>query len=73
MLEFLDRDNHENGSEQRYEERKVVHMDAYGSKKRYYFWWLIHNSVVHPLMGFFPTHRMFALHDWSSGKINVKD
>lgn len=73
MFEFLDRDNHEYGSEQRYEDRAKVHMDTYGHKKRYLFWWLVHNCVAHPLIGFFPCRRMFDLHDWTSAKINVRE
>jgi hypothetical protein len=73
VFEHLDQFDHEYGSQERYEARKKVHMDAYGDKKRHYFWWLVHNAMSHPLIGFFPTRRMFDFHDWTSAKINAKD
>lgn len=34
-------------------------------------WWLVHNSIVHMLIGVLPIRIMFKLHDWSAKKMNV--
>lgn len=39
---------------------------------RHYFWWIVHNSVVHPLLGLVPCVVTFKLHDWASRKLNGK-
>lgn len=39
---------------------------------RHYFWWVVHNSVVHPLLGIAPCMVTFKLHDWASRKLNGK-
>lgn len=70
MFEHLDRDNHENGSEERYHERLRKHQDSYGDRQRHLFWWLVHNCLAHPMIGVFPVGFAFRFHDWTSGKIN---
>jgi hypothetical protein len=39
---------------------------------RYYFWWVIHNTVVHPVLGLVPCRLTFKWHDWASRKLNGK-
>lgn len=55
----------ENGSEKRYEKRitKVP-------KLKHTFWWLVHNAVAHPLIGFVPRRFAFEFHDWTSRKLH---
>ncbi len=33
--------------------------------------WVVHNAIVHPLIGFFPTKWAFELHDKSAEKMGV--
>lgn len=73
LFEHLDRDDHENGSAERYAERVKVHRDTYGNKRRHLFWWLVHNCVAHPLIGVLPIRATFDFHDWTSRRINAKD
>ena len=37
---------------------------------RHLGWWWLHNIVVHPLIGYLPLGPLFALHDWTSKKLN---
>lgn len=60
MFEYLDRDNHENGSQ-----------DRYDARPRHRLWWLIHNCVAHPLIGILPYKPFFDFHDYTSAKINA--
>ena len=43
-----------------------------GKPVRHYFWWVLHNSIVHPLLGFIPCRATFKLHDWASRKLGGK-
>ena len=40
-------------------------------KARHHFWWVFHNCIAHPLIGIMPTKKTFALHDWTSKKLNL--
>ena len=71
MFEFLDRDNHEDGSEERYHERLEKHDDTYGSRRRHHFWWILHNCLAHFLIGIFPIKIFFQFHDYTARKINL--
>lgn len=73
MFEFLDRDNHEDGSESRFQERLAKHDDTYGSRRRHHFWWFVHNCVAHPLIGVCPIPFFFRFHDYTARRINVVD
>ena len=33
------------------------------------FWWLVHNNIAHPLIGFLPFQPLFDFHDWTAKKI----
>lgn len=59
MFEHLDKNDHENGSE-----------DRYGARDRNSLWWFVHNCIAHPLIGVAPIKPLFNFHDWTSGKIN---
>lgn len=34
------------------------------------FHWVLHNTLIHILIGLFPCHLTFRLHDWSSDALN---
>jgi hypothetical protein len=72
MFEMLDELDDEYGSEQRYNSRVANYKDKRQPLKRHLFWWLVHNCVAHPLIGVFPIKTFFDLHDWTSGKINLR-
>jgi len=67
-IEYPDSD--ESGSEARFHSR--IDTFRVGKKPvfKHHFWWLVHNAVAHPLIGFFPSTRTFDFHDWTSKKIN---
>lgn len=60
----------ESGSEDRFNKRienfKKVNKPIY----KHHVWWIIHNCVAHPLIGFFPCKKTFEFHDYTSKKIN---
>ena len=70
MFEHLDRDDHEDGSAERYVERIAKHEDSYGNRRRHHVWWFVHNCVAHPLIGVLPIQATFRFHDWTARKIN---
>lgn len=37
---------------------------------RHMFWWLLHNCVIHLLIGILPIKPLFDLHDWSSVRLS---
>jgi len=39
-------------------------------RSRHAFWWVIHNSVAHPLLGIFRCKWTHTFHDWTSKKLN---
>lgn len=39
---------------------------------KHHAWWLVHNVIAHPLIGFLPIEKTFAFHDFTSDKINRK-
>jgi hypothetical protein len=55
----------EDGSEDRYVARKL----KVGPVRHAFFWWL-HNTVAHPLIGVFPFRFAFKFHDWTSRKLH---
>lgn len=73
MFEHLDREGHEDGSEERFRERLAKHDDAYGSRRRHHLWWLVHNCLAHPLIGVCPIRPFFRFHDWTARRINLAD
>ena len=58
-------DKPEDGSENRYDERRERQPAA-----RHTFWWLLHNCVAHPLIGIVPKRFAFEFHDWTSRKLH---
>ena len=40
-------------------------------RTRHAFWWLLHNCVAHIAIGLVPVKASFALHDWTSKKLNL--
>jgi hypothetical protein len=63
--EILGFDGPEDGSEERYDERKKEVPWA-----THTFWWVIHNCVAHVLIGVLPFRASFDLHDWTSRKMH---
>lgn len=56
----------------RYEDRKDTWETLVGDwtwRVRHHFWWILHNCVLHPLIGVFPTKRFMDWHDWSSKRL----
>ena len=37
---------------------------------RHHLWWLLHNVVSHPVLGFWPNERCVRFHDWTSRHLN---
>jgi len=58
-------DRPENGSGDRYQERKAKRPWA-----SHTFWWVVHNVVAHPLIGLLPIRPFFNFHDWTSEKMH---
>ncbi len=73
MFDFLD-DPHNGGAEARYRARiPLFEGDGLPNPRlRHYTHWLIHNCVVHPLLGAIPNIRMAELHQLSSNWLNRK-
>jgi hypothetical protein len=67
-------DRDEDGSEERFHDRKRLFKKAFNDLPltRYYFWWLIHNCISHPLIGILPIKPLFDFHDWTSSKMHPK-
>lgn len=38
---------------------------------RHWFWWMAHNCLAHPMLGFDPTQKTVAFHDLTSRKLNL--
>lgn len=64
--------SNETGAEDRFEKRKEVFKQQEEPLYKHHFWWLVHNCIAHPLIGFFPCKKTFDFHDWTSIKINGK-
>lgn len=62
-------DRDEDGSEDRYYERKARWASARASVWIHFGWWLVHNLVAHPLIGVAPVSPTFRFHDWTSHKM----
>jgi hypothetical protein len=60
-------DKPEDGSENRYDERRERQPAL-----RHRFWWFVHNAVAHPLIAIVPRHFAFEFHDWTSRKLHGK-
>jgi hypothetical protein len=73
MFEMLDELDNEDGSAERFDARADQHVQTYGDRKRYFFWWVVHNCIAHPLIGVMPFRPFFEFHDWTSRRINAKD
>ena len=71
MFEHLDRDDHEDGSEERFRARLVAHDGTYGSRRRHHVWWFVHNCIAHPLIGVCPIRLFFRFHDYTARRINA--
>jgi hypothetical protein len=37
----------------------------------HHFWWVLHNCIVHPLVGILPFPPLFALHDLTSDMLDT--
>ena len=56
----------------RYHHRKItwyVKTQNWTWWPRHYFWWFVHNSVVHPILGIMPLEFVFKIHDYTSEKL----
>jgi hypothetical protein len=58
-------DRPENGSGERYTERRKGRPWA-----SHTLWWVIHNVVAHPLIGLLPFRPLFRFHDWTSERMH---
>lgn len=58
-------DRPENGSGERYQERRKVRPWA-----SHTFWWVVHNVIAHPLIGLLPFRPLFRFHDWTSERMH---
>jgi hypothetical protein len=52
------------GAQARYEERKEK-----VPLRRLVFWWFVHNSIAHPLIGVLPIKPFFDFHNWTAKRI----
>jgi hypothetical protein len=58
-------DKPEDGSEDRYaERRKQVPWLSHT------IWWFVHNAIAHPLIAVLPIRPLFRFHDWTSHKMH---
>lgn len=64
--------SNEDGSEDRFKKRIATFMQEEKPVYKHHVWWVIHNCVAHPLIGFIPCKTTFDFHDWTSTKINGK-
>lgn len=64
-FEVVGFDQPEEGSKDRYDKRRAEQPWA-----KHRFWWLVHNTVSHPLIGLVPWRPMFRFHDWTSKKMH---
>ena len=55
----------EDGSEQRYKDRR-----KYRPWLAHSFWWIVHNGLSHPLIAVLPFKPLFMFHDWTSKKMH---
>lgn len=55
----------EPGSQERYIRRKTKRPWT-----AHTFWWIVHNCVSHPMIGFVPLKPFFSFHDWTSRKMH---
>ena len=54
--------------------------DRFASRRKKYnvpwtdhtFWWLVHNVISHPLIGFLPLKPFFGFHDWTSRRLHAR-
>ena len=57
----------------RYEDRKEDWEDLtnkhWSWRIRHHFWWVLHNSMIHPIIGILPFKIFMDIHDWSSKKL----
>jgi hypothetical protein len=49
---------------------KVFHKGKRLPKLQHHVWWLLHNCLAHPAIGFIPCRWTFKLHDWTSHRLN---
>lgn len=62
-------DKPEDGSERRFAAAQAKNPVVVPWIK-YRFWWILHNSFIHPLIGVYPCKTTFLLHDWSSRRMH---
>lgn len=62
----------ETGSKERFHSRINVYKKEEKPVYKHHAWWLVHNCVAHPLIGFLPCKATFDFHDWTYKKINGK-
>ncbi len=72
MFEFLKDDEPATGAEQRFHARipLFVKDGRPNPRLRHHTHWLIHNCIVHPLLGVIPNQRTAELHSLSSNWLN---
>lgn len=66
------------GSKQQFEQGQEILEEKiaedgetmYFARVHHYGWWVLHNCVAHPLMGFLPFKIFFDFHDWTSEKLD---
>lgn len=62
------------GSAKRFKIRQERWVKAKRSlpRTRHYMWWLLHNCVSHPVLGFVPSKGTVWFHDWTSMHLNLR-
>lgn len=53
--------------------KQVRTFDLFVARATHHFWWLVHNCIAHPMIGFAPIKSTFRFHDYTSDKINLKN
>ena len=73
MFGFLYKEMETTGSGERFPKRieKFRKAEKNFPILQHYFWWVMHNCITHPLIGFIPVKPFFQFHDWTSVKLNV--
>lgn len=62
-------DKPEDGSHERFGQRLNQFRKKGINLAVHHAWWIIHNAVAHPLIGFLPIKSTFKFHDFTSNKI----
>lgn len=72
-FDYMPEDDPKRTAYGRYEARKedwaYLTDEHWTWRFRHAFWWVLHNCIIHMLIGLIPCKKTMDLHDWSSQKL----